>query len=661
MGKIALLVPREEMLQQAHNILQEIDLELSDMKMIRTEDSVVEARRAIAKGATIIIARGLQAAIIQRYTNVPVIPITVTAQEMALLVKRAKNISKKEIPSIAVIGMKNMFSNIEHFEELFGVHLTMYYSESATVADFEKLTLQAVTDQPDFIIGGDTAVAVASREGVPSLFLTTTEDAMRQALISASRMDFAMTLEKRSAAQMETLQDYSFNGIVWIDKKGTITSVNPMLVQLSGKEEETVIRHKVSDLAPEITDDVLKQVLVDGKEYSLYLEWQYHAVFATIAPVSYDGSIDGAVMTCHKMKKKSERGNNGKKGEESLKGFKPASLYFQDLLQKSPSMQECVRIARLYAYSEQPVVLTGESGTEKRMLAECIHNNSKRADQPFLDVPCEGMTAEEQRISIFGERGAFMQSLGGTVLIRKAEELTEANQYRLYQVIYFHVLHGSEIAQLRKVNVRVMVTLHKPLHTLWQEGKLQNDLYYLLSGLELRVPPLRERKEDLSNKIDLSIRECCDRYLRYHVLTAGAKEILMNYEWPGNLFQVESFIDRLILTAQRRSVDEIMVKKLLYELYPEVTQPVRINRAVLPNVSTGMEDKRQMAGGDEIDSLNAGISYEATAVNHYVGEAQKIANCLNRNQGNREKTAQELGISKATLWRHMKKYGIEGK
>lgn len=660
MGKIALLVPRDDMLQQAHNILQEIDMELVVAKTIRTEDSVLEARNAIAKGATIIIARGLQAAIIQRFTNVPVIPITVTVQEMALLVKRAKIISKKEMPLIAVVGMKNMFSSIEHFENLFGVQISMYYAESATVDEFESLTHQAVEGQPDLIIGGDTAVSVASREGVPSLFLTTTEDAMRQALISANRMDYAITLEKRSAAQMEILQDYSFNGIVWIDKNGNISSVNPMMEQLSGKEEASLLRHKVSELASEINEDVMKQVLVDGKEYSLYLEWKYNSVFATIAPVIYDGNIDGAMMTCHKMKRKSPvRKEDWKDGEDKQKRSTTTVLQFQDILQKSPKMKECVRIARLYAYSEQPVVLIGESGTEKRMLAECIHNNSKRSEQPFLDVPCEGMTSEEQRISIFGERGAFMQSQGGTVLIRNVDKLTEDNQYRLYQAIYFHVLHGVEIAQLRKVNVRVMVTLSKPLRALWGEGKLQDDLYYLLSGLELKVPPLRERKEDLKSKIDLTIQECCDRYSRYHVLTAGAKETLINYEWPGNLFQVESFCDRLVLTAQRRSIDEIAVKKLLMELYSEkLPQTVGERRMGLNEISAYENaGKEQIPEGEE--SFSAG--YEATSMNRYLEEAQRIADCLNRNEGNREKTAQELGISKATLWRHMKKYGIENK
>ena len=110
MGKIALLVPREEMLYLAHNILQEKKYSIGDMRVIQTENAVMEARDAIGKGASIIIARGLQASMIKQYTDVPVVEIVATAQEMALLVKRADQILKKERPFIAAVGLKICFA-----------------------------------------------------------------------------------------------------------------------------------------------------------------------------------------------------------------------------------------------------------------------------------------------------------------------------------------------------------------------------------------------------------------------------------------------------------------------------------------------------------------------------------------------------------------------
>ena len=216
------------------------------------------------------------------------------------------------------------------------------------------------------------------------------------------------------------------------------------------------------------------------------------------------------------------------------------------------------------------------------------------------------------------------------------EELTAANQYRLYQLIRFRVCHGADIASLRKVDVRVMVTIGCPLSELMAERKISPDLYYLLSGLELFVPPLRERREDLLEKIEDTIHDCCEHYSRYHVLTKGAMEVMLDYPWKGNLFQIESFCERLILMAGKRSIDEVAVRRLLEELYPE----------------------RLTGNGTDSAAAEAeGTAKKELAV--LPDEAVKIRELLHKFSGSREKTAQAMGISKATLWRHMKKYGIE--
>lgn len=633
------------MLYQAHNILQEKKFQIQEMRVIRTSDSVMEARQSIADGASIIIARGLQASLIKQYTEIPVVEIMLTAQEMALLVMRAKQIVKKPRPVIAVVGFDNMFCDMSYFDELYEIELRTYYAKQGS--ELPGVVQKAIEDDVDLIIGGDTAVAAATEAGVPSLFLSMTEDSMRQAFSMAERVEYAMNVEKKSAAQMEALTDYSFSGVIRLDSEGKITAANPMMEDITGRSQTELKGQNIRKIAPQIGEEALNQVLKVGKEYSLFLEWNQVPVFAVLAPVLYEERVDGAIITCHKMKKKtagSERDRNdknrGDKGRRDKNQALPPLVRFEDILQKSPSMQECIRLARLYAMSEHPVVLMGEPGTEKRMLAESIHNSSSRGNGPFLDVPCDGLSEEDQRNMIFGERGAALQAQGGSLLIQDVEELTAANQYRLYQLIRFQVCHGADIARLRKVDVRVMVTVRKPLAQLMWEKKLREDLYYLLSGLEFLVPPLRERKEDLEQEIDLVLHDCCDRYSRYHVLTNGAKEILMEHSWPGNLFQIESFCERLILTAGKRSIDEIVVRKLLEDLYPE-----------------------EQGGSVSAASLTAARAKEASE--QFPGQsseqARKIIELLARFDGSREKTAKELGISKATLWRHMKKYGIETK
>lgn len=628
MAKVALLVPREEMLYQAHNILQDRKFEIYEMRVIKTNEAVMEARQLIAGGTSIIIARGLQASLIKQYTDIPVVEIVLTAQEMALLVVRAKRIVRKTRPIIAVVGFANMFCDMSYFDELYEIELRTYYADQG--AELKGAAERAVADGVDLIIGGDTAVSIANEAGVASLFLSMTEDSMRQAFSTAERMEFAMNAEKKSAAQMETLTDYSFSGVIWLDSEGKITATNSMMEDMIGRSQDELRGKSICDVTTQIGEESLNQVLREGKEYSLILEWNRISLFAVLAPVLYEKRIDGAIITCHKVMKKRVAGTEKSKTDKAQ--ALPPLVRFSDILQKSAAMQECIRLARLYAMSNQPVVLCGEPGTEKRMLAESIHNSSLRDGGPFLDVPCAGLSEEEQHHLIFGERGAIMQVQGGTLLLQNVEELTIANQYRLYQLIRFGTCHSGEIARLRKLNVRVIVTVKKPLAELEWEGKLQKDLYYLLSGLELMVPPFRERKEDLEQELENVLHGCCERYSRYHVLTSGAKKILMNYAWPGNLFQIESFCERLILTAGKRSIEEIAVKKLLEELYPS----------------------EQKLRGNVTEDRGSSTVFICE-------EAKQIQETLIRFSGNREKAAKALGISKATLWRRMKKYEINMK
>lgn len=650
MGRIVLLVAREEMLYQAHNILQEKKFRIAKMRAIRTENAVTEAHQEISDGATILIARGLQASLIKRYTDIPVVEIVLTAQEMALLIMRARQIVHKPHPMIAVVGFKNMFCDMSYFDEIYDIELRTYYAKEDSM--LQQAAQAAVSDGVDLIIGGDTAVKGATAAGIPSLFLSMTEDSMRQAFAVAEQMDYAMNQEKKSAAQMGILLDYSYSGIIQLDADGVVLAVNPMMEDMIRQQESDLKGRQIGEIVPEIEDGVRQEVLRQGKERTLLLEWNHVPVFVVMAPVLYDGRVDGAILTCHKTRKnnRDDRQKKASQGKPADKGngHFPAMTRFEDILQDSKEMKACIRLAKLYALSEQPVALMGEPGTERRLLAECIHNSSERRQGAFVDVPCGGLGEEGQWPLIFGEHGAARQAYGGTLLLQDVDGLSLANQYRLYQMIRFHFYYGANAGGLYRWDVRVMVTASQPLSWLAVQGKLHRDLYYLLSGLELAVPPLRERKEDLEQKLEDSFRDSCQRYSRYHVLTNGAKRLLREYPWPGNLLQIESFLDRLVLTADRRSLDEIAVMKLLQELYPQ--------KELLPEYK-----KDEISGGREGKGFHEGGMAEKYGYSAMIDqeESRRIIETLFCTGGSREKAAAELGISKATLWRRMKKYGIE--
>lgn len=367
---------------------------------------------------------------------------------------------------------------------------------------------------------------------------------LRTAFAMAQSMEFAMGAQKRNEAQMETLLDNSFNGVVRVDENGRIVDINPIMEGILQKEKADTIGHPIKEVFRDLDEESLRQILEEGNEsYSLFMQINHKPVFAIIAPIVIDGKAEGAILTCHRMKKPQPLEEESQKQRHSRKFI--ALGQFDDIIQKSPAMQKCIRFAKLCAMSEKPILLVGEAGTE----------------------------------------------------------------------------------------IRVMTTTKIPLENLVREGRLREDLYYLLNGLTVRIPPCRERPEDMEWKINTCIKECCEHYSRYHVLTQGAKKRLMEYPWKGNMFQVENFCERLILSASKRSLDENAVGELLSALYPDEVA----EKADTPAYAGPVKESRLPE------------------------EALQILDTLKQMAGNREKTANALGISKTTLWRKIKKYGLEQK
>jgi PAS domain S-box-containing protein len=634
MSLITLFVPREEMLYQAHNILQSEEYHINEMKQIKTADTISEARSALAKGTNIIIARGYQASLIKYYTNIPVVEITLTGQEMGLLITQAKKIITKKRPVIAVVGFSNMFCDMTYFNSIYNVDIRTYLA-----SDVEKLQIaiqQAIQDHVDIIIGGDTAITAAASAGIPSLFLSSTEDSIREAFKVAEKMRFTADIEQKNSAQLETLLDYSFSGIIKMNQQGNIIIMNRIMEEILGKKSKDVIGKPVTEVIKEIDIKIIENILQEGKEiYSSFIHINNIALVVIIAPIKVEGSIDSAILTCHKMKKMKQVEADILR-ERYLYGY-IAKGNFEDIARMSKEMQRCIELAKVYAWSKSPVLIYGEIGTEKDLFAQSIHNNSLSKNGPYITVNCNGINDEMQSEVLFGNplkessdekgQGAFAVANNGTVLISEIDKMSMSSQYKLYKVIRYKSVIRNDIVKTMSVDVRIIATTTKNLSILVQQGLFREDLYYLLNGLTIELPPLRNRHEDLEHILNTAIKSYCEVYSRYHVLTKGAIKILMEYPWYGNLIQIESFCERMILTATHRVLDEIFIQNLLNDLYPIIHQQNSREKIVVY--------KNQ--------------------------EALAISEILEKYNGNRTQAAQELGISKTTLWRHMKKYGISNK
>lgn len=634
MSKIAILLPKEYMLEQARNVIREDELDIDILKVIKTSDSVYEARQAVEQGAEVVLARGVQAAFIRQYTNIPVAELTLTGQEIGLMIASAKKkVPDKKCPQIALIGFKNMFSDTTYADELFDIRLK-FYDITAIEQAAEKVDL-AIQEGADVLLGGDTVNALAAQKGIPAQFIDSTEESIRSAIGVAKKMILTAEAEKNFTAQFETVLDNSYNGILEIDENKEIMIVNRAGEELFHKKasqlEGTALEKVIPELEQRYIDDVLS-----GKRDSFMTSVYVAGVpmMLTAAPIQYENKIRGAIISLYRNA--SVRKNDADELHSYyLKGY-VAHAHFSDIRITGKEMEYCVELSKMYALSENPVLICGEDGTDKEKLAQCIHNNSSYKAGPFVAVNCSGMTEQMQVDRLFGnpdaedesmKKGALAIGDHGTIVISEIEKLSLLCQYRLYRAIRYDSLIQNDLERSQTLDNRIIAITGADLYQYVEQGRFRQDLYYLLNSLTVEIPPLRKRPQDIRAIVEDCRVRFTKRYARFPKIAEDAMEALAGFGWQGNEIQLESFCERLFLTSPKKTITSDYVYFLLDTLYP----------------------------------VKERISEDGTTVIYQHPEAARLTELLEKHQGNRSAVAKELGISTTTLWRRMKKYGVINK
>jgi len=632
MSKIAVFLPKENMYENAKRIIADKGMDISILKVIKTENAIEEARMAIESGISIIVARGVQAQIIKESMNVSVVEIKLSAQELAVLVTEAKKMTKKKKPHIAVIASSNMLSNMDYFEEIFDINLSVYNTLDNENAP--KLTKQAICDGADIIIGNNGVCSESKRNEVKSLFLEAKEDSIRDAITTAKKMSYAADMERNAASQLEVVMDMSYSGIIKVDSKRNITLINHMALMLINKEQFNVISKPIEEIIPQFDIEPLLAVLEGRRDiYTASLDILRQPTLITIAPLYDEITISGAIISIYKLL--ANRIEDSEKYKEVLMGNNFSRINFSDMKTKSLVYSKCLEKGKMYSLSPNPVLIYGDIGTDKENYAKCLHNGSSAKGGPFIKVDIRELSKEMQLKVLFGDYndegektiGAFENAKGGSLFLLHIEDLSIVCQAKLYRAIEYGEI-CIETGRIKQVyGVRVIVTSDLNLLMLVQEGKFLNELYYSLSGLVVSIPSLSERKEDLPDMIEAYCKCFCNKYSKYITITDEAINIIANYNWSGGEIQFKAFLERLLLTTVKKSIGEDYVQILLRELYPAIELKDNEKRLIIykhPN-------------------------------------ALRIIELLKKYDGKRGKVAEEMGISTATLWRHMKKYGISEK
>ena len=628
MAKVAVLVPNQELLSIAQPLIGEFPSMSLIIEYSHTSQIVARAKELQRQGYDLLVARGVQATLAKRSVQMPLVEIHVTQQEMATVVMELKQELPVERPKIALIGMANMFSDTSQFNDLFQVDLTLYMVEQNN--ELAGAVEQCIADGCNGVIGGDIVCEVAARENLPYKFIPSGQESLRNALEVASQMAYAIDLEKRNSAEINTLLNYTFSGIIQVDQEGIIRRVNRISYNLLERASTDLLGQEIRTVLPNLNRSVLEDALRHGKEsYAFLLDISHKAVVVNVAPILVEGKIEGAVLTFQEGQRLIEMDSEMRR-ELYQRGF-VARYSFENLISEDPETRSMIELAKRISKFSAPVLLTGETGSGKNILASCIHNESLLRKNAFVTIDCSAWLPETLDNMLFGNytlrKDSTVDSYAemaqdGTLYLSHVEQLPLETQYKLLCLIRGRFLHNGP-SRPAAANVRVIASSAVNLISRVEKGEFRSDLYYALSVLSLEILPLRRHRGDILGWTDLYLDEWQEKYKRYVHLTQGARRYLQDYEWPGNLDQLNSVCERLVLLTQKRNIDEVFLRQQLEQVAP-----------------------RMLPGTEQI------VLYKDQ-------KAVEIAALLKKHHGNRQQVADELGVSKTTLWRYLKKYDIK--
>jgi len=319
-------------------------------------------------------------------------------------------------------------------------------------------------------------------------------------------------------------------------------------------------------------------------------------------------------------------------------------LCFSGVIGNAPVMRKNLEIVARSAHSSVPVLIQGESGTGKELIARALHLSGPRCDKPFITINCAAVPETLLEAEFFGvekgaatgvvaRKGKFELANGGTVFLDEIGDMSPGLQAKLLRVLQEKEFERVGGAKPIKVDVRVVAATNQNLELLIKEGKFREDLYYRLNGVEIFLPPLRERKEDIGPLVQYFIAWANQETNRQvKGVTPEVMRCFLNYHWPGNIRELQHVIQRCVLLASGEEIAlsdlPVQFQKLVEELSLEKTVNLRINRR-----------RAQEQAAAEV-------------------EKESLVRCLQQAGGNVSKAAKIAGYSRAQFYRLLKKHNI---
>jgi two-component system, NtrC family, response regulator HydG len=449
-----------------------------------------------------------------------------------------------------------------------------------------------------------------------------------------------MDLAQHWQAVMEMMQD----GLLVVGTDGTILAVNPAAERLTGYSRDELLGHSCTMLnctgcqvfgkgRGEDWCDLYRKGQVRAKKCQITDKQKRTVDVLKHASVLKDeqGQLLGAVETLTDISEVVQ------KEEEllSLKAMLSREEGFYGILGQSPDMLRLFDLIVKVASSDAPVFIQGESGVGKELVARAIHEASPRTRGPFIKVNCAALNENLLESELFGHTkgaftgadrnriGRFEAASGGSIFLDEIGDVPLSSQVKLLRVLEEREIERVGDHQPIPVDVRIITATNRNLEELIRQGRFREDLFYRINVVPLRIPSLRERLDDLPLLVEGFIERLCQKTGKaINGLTPGAMDCLLSHSWPGNCRELQNAIEyAFVLCPEGQIRREFLPARLVKENHP---------LAAVSGEVHGMEAERR-----------------------------ELIDALRKTQGNRTEAARLLGFSRVTLWKKIKKSGID--
>ena len=626
--EICLIAPSQSLADLAKKVALERGLNIGIYVAV-LDEGLRLARQLTRKGAKIFVSRKGTAQLLAPH-HYTVAKINTTLNDYL----RHLDILKEHTGKMVIVEYDGFINELKLLCRYLGVENTMILGYR-NAPEYEECVKKALDcNATSFMGGGASLPSEAKRKGIPYTVVENTYQSVSLALDAAVQL---LNVQKREyekqknyKIQLEkyvTLVNHTHDAIINVDSGGYISIFNVKAQNMFSLTAESVGQN-VAQLFPELDFAQFKKAA--KSELNKIIHFKELLVSVNQIPVILNGQFEGAIYLFQSI-------SNIQKSEQKIrlqlhqKGL-TAKYHFEDILGESDAIEKVKKIAASYARTDSAILITGETGTGKELFAQSIHNESRRRNGPFVAINCATLPKDLLSSQLFGyddgsftgavkggKPGIFELAHGGTIFLDEIGEIPEETQVQLLRVLQEKEVRRLSNDKVIPVNVRVICATNKNRADKVAAKRFRMDLYYRINILKLKIPPLRERKDDIPLLVNHFLKrfsmEGETEQLQQKVVPLYDR--LIKYSWPGNIRELRGVTERMsILLSQDFPLDWDMIM---------------------------MEDFSE--------------EHDSKKVSQYRREdlVKTLQECGYRKQ----KAASALGISRSTLWRLMKKYGLE--